>query len=67
MSQSQLKNPDLSHIPFQLENFIEKNKENFSEVKKGVEQSLETVKINIQWQNKHANEIEKILRKHSEQ
>lgn len=50
----------------QLEEFIEKNKENFSEVKKGVEQSLETVKINIQWKNKHADDIEKILQKYSE-
>ncbi|KAJ8968398.1 hypothetical protein NQ317_007791 [Molorchus minor] len=49
----------------EFKQFIEKNKENFSDVKKGVEQSLETVKINIQWQNTHEAAISKILRKYS--
>ncbi|CAG9818441.1 unnamed protein product [Phaedon cochleariae] len=49
----------------ELEHFIDQNRANFSEVKKGVEQSLETVKINIQWQNKHADAIHKILTKYS--
>nr|XP_023023668.1 aminopeptidase N-like isoform X1 [Leptinotarsa decemlineata] len=49
----------------ELEHFIDENKENFSEVKKGVEQSLETVKINVQWQNKHADAIHKVLTKYS--
>ncbi|KAJ8921412.1 hypothetical protein NQ315_003030 [Exocentrus adspersus] len=49
----------------ELEQFIEKNKENFSEVKQGVEQSLETVKISVQWQAKHAAPISKILAKYS--
>ncbi|KAG5878428.1 hypothetical protein JTB14_026301 [Gonioctena quinquepunctata] len=48
-----------------LENFIDANKKNFSELKKGVEQSLETVKINVQWQDRHADAIHKILLKYS--
>ncbi|CAH1985341.1 unnamed protein product [Acanthoscelides obtectus] len=49
----------------EFEQFIEKNKDSFSEVKKAVEQSLETVKINIQWQNKHASNIKNILTKYA--
>nr|CAI5820674.1 unnamed protein product [Callosobruchus analis] len=48
----------------EFEQFIERNKDSFSEVKKAVEQSLETVKINIQWQQKHASNIKDILTKY---
>lgn len=54
----------LTQFKFQLVQFIDKNKDQFSEVKKGVEQSLETVKINIQWQNKHVPNIHSILTKY---
>ncbi|XP_050507042.1 aminopeptidase N-like [Diabrotica virgifera virgifera] len=49
----------------EFERFIKGNKKTFAEVKKGVEQSLETVKINIQWQHTHAEEIADILNKYS--
>lgn len=49
----------------EFENFIEANKKNFADVKQGVQQSLETVKINVQWQHTHAEEIGNILRKYS--
>ncbi|XP_066254232.1 aminopeptidase N-like [Euwallacea similis] len=50
----------------ELQHFIQENKENFSEVKKGVEQALETVKINTQWQAKHSKSIHDILLKLSQ-
>ncbi|XP_030752545.1 aminopeptidase N-like [Sitophilus oryzae] len=51
----------------ELDYFIHAHKEKFSEVKQGVDQALETVKINIQWQKKHAKEIEEILKKFSKE
>lgn len=50
---------------FQLNYLIEHNKENFSEVKQGVEQALETVKINTQWQQMHGKSIHDVLQKFS--
>lgn len=45
----------------EFEKFLEDNNKIFSEVKQGVHQSLETVKINAQWYHTHAHEIEDIL------
>ncbi|XP_057659447.1 aminopeptidase N-like [Diorhabda carinulata] len=45
----------------EFEKFLEENKKLFSDVRKGVDQSLETVKINVQWYQTHADEIENIL------
>ncbi|KAH1012794.1 hypothetical protein HUJ05_011888 [Dendroctonus ponderosae] len=49
----------------ELSYLIDHNKENFSEVKQGVEQALETVKINIQWQQMHGKSIHDVLQKFS--
>ncbi|KAF7268819.1 hypothetical protein GWI33_018165 [Rhynchophorus ferrugineus] len=51
----------------ELDYFIDSHKENFSEVKQGVEQALETVKINVQWQQRHAEEIGSILKKYTKE
>ncbi|XP_060526595.1 aminopeptidase N-like [Cylas formicarius] len=51
----------------ELEQFIHANQQNFSEVKQGVDQSLETVKINVQWQQKHGQEMEAILDAYSKE
>lgn len=51
----------------ELEQFIHQNKEIFSEVKQGVDQALETVKINVQWQQRHAKEMESVLHKYSKE
>ncbi|XP_050303200.1 aminopeptidase N-like [Anthonomus grandis grandis] len=48
----------------ELENFIKEHDKIFSEVKKSVEQTLETVKIHTQWQAKHGQEIHKVLNKY---
>ncbi|CAH0554039.1 unnamed protein product [Brassicogethes aeneus] len=44
--------------------FVEKHEKELSEIKKTVQQSLETIRINIQWQRKHADEIKDILPKY---
>ncbi|CAG9861266.1 unnamed protein product [Phyllotreta striolata] len=51
----------------EFEHFIEANQKNFADVKQGVQQSLETVKINVQWQHTHADEIGDILRRYSKE
>ncbi|KAL1491457.1 hypothetical protein ABEB36_012054 [Hypothenemus hampei] len=59
---SQMRDEDDLH---RLEYFIQENKDNFSEVKQGVEQALETVRINTQWQKQHAAAIHAVLQKYS--
>ncbi|CAG9766839.1 unnamed protein product [Ceutorhynchus assimilis] len=49
----------------ELEHFIHENKKDFSELKQGVEQTLETVKVQTQWQKRHSKELHEILQKYS--
>jgi hypothetical protein len=51
---------------FQLQNFVKDNQAYLKEVKQGVEQSLETAKLNVQWQHRHMNGVESLLRKSAE-
>lgn len=46
----------------QFKKFIEDHQNEFSEVRKSVEQSLETVKINLQWQMRHLENLKVILK-----
>ncbi|XP_063912519.1 aminopeptidase N-like isoform X2 [Zophobas morio] len=51
----------------ELQNFVKDNNMYLKEVKKGVEQSLETAKLNVQWQHRHFSVVENLLRKHVEE
>jgi aminopeptidase N len=50
----------------ELQNFVKDNQAYLKEVKQGVEQSLETAKLNVQWQHRHMNGVESLLRKSAE-
>ncbi|KAL3277992.1 hypothetical protein HHI36_013334 [Cryptolaemus montrouzieri] len=45
----------------QFRNFIARNKDKLSEVKQSIDQSVETVELNLQWQTKYQEEIGRIL------
>ncbi|XP_017783439.1 PREDICTED: aminopeptidase N-like isoform X1 [Nicrophorus vespilloides] len=46
-----------------FKNFTGKNEEYFKEAKQGVGQSLELIKVNIQWRNRHEKHLKCMLKK----
>ncbi|XP_015838559.2 aminopeptidase N isoform X1 [Tribolium castaneum] len=51
----------------ELQNFVKDNQVYLKEIKHGVEQSLETAKLNVQWQHKHFEEIATLFKKYGQE
>ncbi|RZC35732.1 aminopeptidase N-like [Asbolus verrucosus] len=47
----------------EFQKFVKENQKYLKGIKQGVEQSLETAKLNIQWQQRHLHDIEELLHK----
>lgn len=50
----------------ELQKFVKDKQKYLKEIKQGVEQSLETVKLNVQWQKRHLSDVENLLKDFAE-